>query len=105
MTVEPLADKPSSKDVDEWLSEVAKTNNLNPHGREEKIILNGLAALKVRYRAAEQGEMEQVYVASGAKTFSITFTEDESPTHSPVEKLGNYSLYSEMLASFRARQR
>src|SRR5579871_2578106 len=55
--VEPLADKPSSKDVDEWLSEVAKTNNWNPHGREEKMILNGLAALKVRYRTAAQGEM------------------------------------------------
>jgi hypothetical protein len=100
--VEQLADKPPSRSVDEWLSNIATSANVNPHIRDEKFVLNNLPALKVRYRTAHQSEMEEVYVLSGSKTFSVTFGEDSNPARVPLEQLTNYPVYVKMLASFRA---
>jgi hypothetical protein len=103
--VEQLADKSPAASVNEWLSQVATSANLNPHTGEQRFVLNHLPSLKVRYRTAGQNEMEQVYVVSGSKTFSVSFHEDDDPARVPLEQLANYPLYVKMLASFRAVQR
>lgn len=72
--VEPLADKPSGTSVDAWLTDISKGSNLNPHVHEQKLTLNDLPALKVRYRTRDGEEMEAVYVASGSETFAVAIT-------------------------------
>jgi hypothetical protein len=102
--VQPLADKPSDTSTDAWLSNISKTTNLNPHVKEEKLILHGQPALKVRYRTSEEKEVEEVYLVSGSNTFSVLFTDGET-AGAPLEKMGNYPTYLKMLDSFRVKRR
>jgi hypothetical protein len=81
-----------------WFAEISKTANLNPRISEERMTLNGLPRLRVRYRTAS-GDTQAVYVFSGFETFAIQFG-DGSPGVAP-EKLSNYSTYLKMLSTFR----
>jgi hypothetical protein len=96
VTVQPLVHKPSDKTADEWLANLKKSR-INPIS-EERLTLHGSPALRVRYRAADGGERETVYVVSGANSFDITLQSFEQPL--AVEKLRNYPIYLKMVATF-----
>jgi hypothetical protein len=101
--VEHPADKPPDTNVDAWLADLSKTANLCPHISEQRLTLNGLPALKVRYRTANEDETEAVFVVSGLRTFEIYFG-GEMP-RVPLENLHNYPTYLEMLGTFRVKGR
>ena len=96
-----VADKPSNKSVDEWLTDLKHTLNLNPILKEEKITINNLPALKVRYRNLYAGgkESEGVYIVSGSETFEISFGGNKPGIM--LENFGNYSIYTKMLSTFK----
>jgi hypothetical protein len=100
--VEHLASKPSGTSVDAWFADVSKTANLNPRLSEERMNLDGLPALKVRYRTATSDDTESVYVVSGSETFEISFNSRKPGV--PLEKSGNYAIYSKMLETFRVKR-
>ena len=101
--IEQLADKPSGMAVDSWLEELKQTANLNPRLKEQRFTVHDLPALSVRYRNPYNGgeEMESVYVVSGTRTFGIQF-DGEKPGIS-LEKFGNYSIFLQMVKSFRVK--
>jgi photosystem II reaction center protein PsbP len=98
--IEHLASKPKTADTDSWVADVKRTANLNPIVNEEKLSLNGLPALKVRYRTASGTEMQEVYVVSGTSTFSIAFSGDKPGTN-VLENFKNYPIYLRMVATFK----
>ena len=102
--VEHLADKPSTMTVDEWLNDLKKTANQNPLLTEERFTLNGLPALRVRYRNPSDGgqEMEAVYVVSRVQTFSIDFSGESGGVS--LEASGNYATYLEMVKTFKVKR-
>ena len=105
--VEPLADRPSDASADPWLTEVAKTANVNPHLQEQRLLVDDQPALRVRYRTSSGQQMEAVYVVFGSKTFEIEFSGDlsEQGAVDSLETLGSYQTYLKMLATFRVRNR
>ena len=100
--VEHLASKPSDTSVDAWLAAISRTANPNPRLNEERLTLDGLPALKARYRSPFGNDTEAVYVVSGLETFEIYFSGKRPGV--PVEQLGNYATYLEMLGTFRAER-
>jgi hypothetical protein len=100
--VEPLQRRPTSTAVDAWLAKVAAEANQNPHLNEQKLTVAGGAGLRVRYQSPG-GEMEEVFVVWGNKTFSITFDSDASKA--PLEGLRNYATFNKMVNSFRFQNR
>ena len=102
--VEHLQDKPSGETVDAWLTEVKQTANLNPRLKEERFTLNGLPALKVRYRNDSGGgyEIEEVFVISGSQTFAVSFDGDKPGF--ALEAYGNYAIYVRMLETFKVKR-
>ena len=103
--VSPLASKPSDTSVDAWLTDTSNGANLNTHVAEQSLTLNGLPALKVRYSTADGQAVEDVYVASGTRTFSMAFSPDQGTPVTPLEMLRNYAIYMKMLNSFRVEPR
>jgi hypothetical protein len=103
--VEHLDAKPADTSDDAWLANIARTANLNKQVAESRMELNGLPALKVHYRTASGGEMEAVYVLAGVETFEVAFIPFGDSPQLPLEKVGNYRKYLEMLNSFRVRHR
>ena len=101
--VSPLARRPSDISVDAWLAKVSREANLNPHVHEAESKVNGLSALRVRYRSP-QGEMEEIYVVSGSRTFSVSFSADPGSPGTSLETLPNYPIYSKMFRSFRVKR-
>ena len=101
--VQHLADQPSNMNVDEWLNDLKKTANQNPQLAEERFTLNGLPALRVRYRNPSDGghEMEVIYVVSRGQTFSIEFAEGGGGVS--LDASGNYATYLEMAKTFKVR--
>ncbi len=95
-----VVDKPANKNVDEWLTSLKSTLNLNPILKEEKITINNLPALKVRYRNPYAGgqESETVYVVSGSETFTVAFSGNKAGVI--LENFGNYNVYVQMLSTF-----
>ena len=77
--------------------------NLNAKIKEERFTVNGLPALKVRYRNPDNGgsEMEDVYVIWGSRTFSVSFS--GCKPGSSLEKMRNYETFLQMVASFRVK--
>jgi hypothetical protein len=100
--VEPLQRKPTSTAVDAWLAQVAAEANQNPHLNEQKLTVAGEPGLRVRYQSPT-GEMEEVFVVSGDKTFSIAF--DSDAAKGPLESLRNYATFNKMVGSFRFQNR
>jgi hypothetical protein len=96
--VSPLASKPTNSRVDDWLTEIAADANRNPHMNEQRLYVGGDPALRVGYHSKDC-EMEEVYVVSGSKTFSIQFSGDASNTS--LKRLANYSVFNKMVDSFR----
>lgn len=86
---------------DEWFAHIKQTNNLNPRIKEQRLTLNDLPALKVRYRNPSGGgqEIETVYVISDSRTFAISFSGNKPGL--ALEALGNYRIYLKMLSTFR----
>lgn len=102
--VEPLADERSGTTVDAWFTKIKQTANLNPQLTEQRLTLNGLPALKVRYRNPIGGghEMEEVYVVSDSRTFAITFDGDSPGL--PVDEFGNYHTFLQMVETFKVKR-
>ena len=102
--IEHLAEKPSSMSADDWLADIKRTANQNPQLSEERFALDGLPALKVRYRNPSGGgyEMETVYVVSGAQTFAIGFSGDVQGFS--VATSENYPTYLEMVKTFKVKR-
>ena len=100
LQVSHVVDKPANKSIDEWLVGLKTTLNLNPILKEEKITINNLPALKVRYRNPYAGgqESETVYLVSGSQTFTVAFSGDKAGII--LEKFGNYNVYLQMLSTF-----
>ncbi len=101
--VEHLADKPASTSVDAWFTDLKQTANLNAPVQEQRFTLQGLPALKVRYRNPSGAgiEMEEVYIVAGSKTFAVLFSGSKSGV--PLEEEGNYRIYLRMLDTFRGK--
>jgi hypothetical protein len=101
--ITPLEDKPPSTTLDAWLNDIKQRANPNPEISEERLTLGDLPALKVRYRNPSDGgrEVEDVYVVSGLQTFSISFG-GQKPGRA-LEKYGNYTIYVEMVGTFRMK--
>jgi hypothetical protein len=98
--VSPLQDKPNNISLDSWFADIEATANLNRRISEQRFILNGLSALRVRYlNPAMRIEMEEIYVLSGSHTFSISFSGD-TPGRK-LENLRNYPFYAKMVESFK----
>jgi hypothetical protein len=76
--VSPLRDKPNNISLDSWFRDIEAKANLNLRIREQRFTLNGLPAARARYRNDAAGgiEMEEVYILSGSRTFSISFDSD-----------------------------
>ncbi len=55
VVVQHLANQPSNVNLDQWFTEIKTTANQNSQVSEEKVSLDGLAALKVRYRNPNNG--------------------------------------------------
>ena len=100
--VQPLQRKTTSTDADAWLAQVAASANQNPHLKEQKLLVAGEPALRVRYQAPAN-EMEEVFVVSGDKTFSISFDADSA--NGPLERLPHYAVFNAMVESFRLLKR
>jgi hypothetical protein len=102
--VEPLTSKPAEVSVDAWLSKVKQSANQNPRLNEQTFTLDGLPALRVRYRNPFQKgyESESVYVVSPSRTFAIEFGGVEMGRS--AETSMNYSTYLEMVKSFRVKR-
>jgi hypothetical protein len=99
--VSPLADRPFDISLDAWFAQVETSANLNPEKSRLRFMLNGMPALKVRYLNAARGtEMEEVYVVSGSRTFSIGFSSDR---RGPLENLPNFVIYKTMIESFKSK--
>jgi hypothetical protein len=103
VTISPLEDKPSSTTLDAWFNDIKQRANPNPEISEERLTLGDLPALKVRYRNPSDGgrEVEDVYVVSGLKTFSISFGGQKRGL--ALQKYGNYPIYVEMVGTFRIK--
>jgi len=96
--VEPLADRPVGRGVGDWLNDTKRSANLNPIVSEDSMSVNGLPALRVRYRnSAEDLEIEATYVVSGSRMFEISV--DGEP-HARLHDLSIYSIYQRMVATF-----
>lgn len=102
--IQHLADRPSRDSVSAWLSNIAQTNNVNPHVHEEKLRLNGVPALKVLYRTADGNHMETVYVVAGRQTFALGFNNGDGPDPA-LEHRRDYPVYLKMLHTFRIQTR
>ncbi|MCL4523653.1 MAG: hypothetical protein M1453_08515 [Acidobacteria bacterium] len=98
-----LVDKPPGMSADQWFADIKQTANLNPRINEQRLTLNDLPALKVRYRNSSGGglEMEAVYVLSGSKTFAINFSGNKPGI--ALDSLRNYPIYVRMLSSFKIK--
>ena len=102
--IQRLADKPSHERIDVWFADLKETADLNPIIKEQRLSLNNLPALRVRYRNPSNGglEIDTVYVVTGSRTFEISFGGDK-PNQGQVEQLRNYPIYLQMLASFKIK--
>ena len=102
--VDRLADRPSGTSVGAWFTRLKQTANRNPRLEEQRFTLDGLPALRVRYRNPYGGgqEMESVYVISGPRTFQINFRGDRRGRG--IESFGNYPTYRRMLGTFTVRR-
>lgn len=96
--ISPLEDKPANTSVDRWLVEIADSANQNPHIREKRFSSGGKPAFEVQYRASDGAFMDDVYVISGRRTFSIAFSGGRDGV--AVEKFGNYPVFCRMVESF-----
>jgi hypothetical protein len=101
--VQHLADQPSNVTLDQWFAEIKRTANQNPQVSEERVSLDGRAALKVRYRNPNNGGywLEAVYVVAHGQTFSIDFSGEAGvPALEPLE---NYKIYLDMVKSLKLK--
>jgi hypothetical protein len=84
------------------LNHLKRIWNQNPQLKEERFTLNGLPALRVRYRNPVNGgtEMEAVYVIAREQAFSIEF---DAPIGVALEGLKTYLVYLEMVKTFKVK--
>ena len=86
------------RSVADWLNDTKRSANLNAIVSEDTISVNGLAALRVRYRnAAQRLEMEATYVVSGSRMFEISVAGEP---HARLHDLSSYAIYQRMVATF-----
>jgi hypothetical protein len=90
-----LVDKPANQDTDSWL--MSTSRDTYPVLNETWISVSGLRALKVVIRTPVGGESENIYLVNGGKTFEIRATN--------IQNKSFYSLFKQMLTSFRFTQR
>jgi len=100
--VKPLANKPLVTPLVAWFAQVESSANQNPETARLSFMLNGAPALKVRYinksYPAGGQKMEEVYVVSCSRTFSISFSGDQP---GGLETLRNFPVYTKMVDSFK----
>lgn len=96
--VSPLGSRPAGASSDSWLAELSTSANQNPHVSEKRLTVGGHPALMVRYRTSEGTFMDEVYVVSGSRAFSIGFSGQGDPQPA---KLDNYPVFEKMVQSFR----
>lgn len=103
VTVEPLAQQPPTMTLDQWFADVKSSSNQNPQLAQKRFTLNGLPALRVRYRipSGTGYEIETVYVVCRRRTFAIEF--DPQRGGIPLEASGNYPSYLEMVKTFKIK--
>ena len=90
MLIEAFIDKPDSQTVDQWLSELSETTNLNPAVTKEWTSLGGERALRVVTGSPDSTESESLYVVHGAKSFAVRMTRETSA----------YPTFQQMLSTF-----
>jgi hypothetical protein len=102
--VQHLANQPSNVTLAQWFTEIKRTANQSPQVSEEKVSLDGLPALKVRYRNPNNGGrwLEAVYVIGHGQTFSIDFSGEAGGL--ALEALENYEIYLDMVKSFKVKR-
>ena len=98
--IQNLGRKPTGQTIDEWFLQIKQASNQNPRLKEESMELNGLPALRVRYRNPYNGghEFDTVYVVAGVKSFSISFSGNRGGV--TIENLRNYPVFVQMLLTF-----
>jgi hypothetical protein len=93
--VEHFVSKPAAETAEHWLHKMSE-GNANPRTSEEKMILDGMPALKVRNRHPLGGEIETIYVIRNSDTFSIEIADDKER----IQDMSIYPIYQHMLSTF-----
>jgi len=97
ITVEHLADKPPGESLDRWLHEISLVNQ-NPIVSQERIVIDGLPALKVRNRNPHgPADFETIYVVKDTDTFSIDALD--------IKNAALYGIYQKMVSTFKFNKR
>jgi hypothetical protein len=84
--IEPLADQPAGKTIEQWLEDVGSTTVLVPMVSQEWIVIDGIRSLKVINGARGAQQSENIYLVRGAKTFAIR-SDANLRAHSDVQRI------------------
>jgi hypothetical protein len=95
--IEHLAPKPADKTAMQWLQEMKR--NPNAQTTEEALVIDGMPALKVRYKHPTGREFEMVYVVRNSDTFEITIHDDNDAER--IQDMSIYPIYQHMLSTFK----
>ena len=95
--IEHLASKPADKSSSQWLQELKR--NPNAQTAEEALVIDGMPALKVRYKHPTGREFEMVYVVRNSDTFEITIHDDNDAER--IQDMSIYPIYQHVLSTFK----
>jgi hypothetical protein len=95
--IEHLISKPADKSDSQWLLEMSK--NPNARTSEEALRIDGMPALKVRYKHPTGREFEKVYIVRNSDTFEITIYDDNAGER--IQDMSIYPIYQDMLSTFK----
>jgi hypothetical protein len=97
LMIEHLISKPADKSDSQWLQEMSK--NPNARTSEEALLIDGMPALRVRYKHPTGREFEMIYVVRDSDTFEITISEDKAGER--IQDMSIYPIYQHMLSTFK----
>jgi hypothetical protein len=91
--LDPLADKSAKRSTRQWLNQVQRATVLNPVLSKRWMFIDGVPALKVVNGTSDSDRTENIYLAHGAKTLAIRFSDiGDAPMR---------SICQQMLSTFR----
>jgi len=95
--IEHLASKPAGETVEHWLEKMSQ--NPNPRMSQERLLIDGMPALKVRSRSSVGRAFETVFIIRNSDTFSIEIVDDKAGER--IQAMSIYPIYQHMLSTFK----